>query len=104
MRPFFLVAAVVLALMLLFPLVRIVRGPTIYDRLAGAAMMGTKTTVLLLIMGFAIDRADMFVDISIGYGLALFVGTLVTAKYLEAETERAADPREEGESETEASR
>jgi multicomponent Na+:H+ antiporter subunit F len=93
----FLYGSVALALLLLFPLYRIVRGPTIYDRLVGAAMMGTKTTVLLLLMGFAVGRADMYVDISLGYGLALLVGHLVVAKYLEKSAERGewADPEAE---------
>lgn len=83
MTEIFLWSAVALSLMLLFPLYRMVVGPSIYDRLVGAAMLGTKTMVLLLLMGFAVGRADMYVDISIGYGLALLIGHLVTAKYLE---------------------
>jgi multicomponent Na+:H+ antiporter subunit F len=81
---FFVGATVALALLLLFPLYRIVRGPTLFDRLVGTAMMGTKTTVLLVLMGHAVGRAEMFVDISLGYGLALLVGTFVTTRYLEA--------------------
>lgn len=81
---FFTGAALALGVLLFLPLYRIARGPTIFDRLVGAGMMGTKTTVLLILMGFAVGRADMFVDISLGYGLALLVGTLVTTKYLEA--------------------
>ena len=88
MNDFYLWSAVALSLMLLFPLYRMVKGPTIYARLVGAAMMGTKTMVLLLLMGFAVGRADMYVDISIGYGLALLVGHLVTAKYLEKSATR----------------
>lgn len=96
MIPFFTGAAVALGLLLFLPLYRIVRGPTLFDRLLGAAMMGTKTTVLLVLMGFAVGRADMFVDISLGYGLALLVGTLVTTKYLEAVAPGAAPPQGEG--------
>jgi multicomponent Na+:H+ antiporter subunit F len=81
---FFLGGAVALALLLFLPLFRIVRGPTLYDRLVGASVMATKTTVLLVLMGHAVGRADMYVDISLGYGLALLVGTLVATKYLES--------------------
>ena len=90
MSTVFLATGIALGLMLGLPLFRIVRGPTIFDRLLGAGMMGTKTMVLLLVMGFIVDRETMFVDISLGYGLALLVGTLVTAKYLEADAERDA--------------
>jgi multicomponent Na+:H+ antiporter subunit F len=81
---FFLGGAVALGLLLFLPLFRIVRGPTLYDRLVGASVMATKTTVLLVLMGHAVGRADMYVDISLGYGLALLVGTLVATKYLES--------------------
>lgn len=92
MTAFFTGAAVALALLIFLPLYRIVRGPTLFDRLLGTAMMGTKTTVLLVLMGYAVDRADMFVDVSLGYGLALLVGTLVTTKYLEAVAPGAPPP------------
>ena len=84
MIPFFTGAAIALGVLLLLSLYRIVRGPTIFDRLLGTAVMGTNTTVLLLLMGHAVGRADMFVDISLGYGLALLVGTLMATKHLEA--------------------
>jgi multicomponent Na+:H+ antiporter subunit F len=93
---FFLGATIALAVLLLLPFYRIVRGPTIFDRLLATAMMGTKTMMLLLLMGFALGRADMFVDLALGYGLALLVGTVVTTKYLEAVAgeARAAEQRE----------
>lgn len=84
MTSFFLGATVALGLLLFLPLYRIVRGPTLFDRLVGASVMATKTTVLLVLMGHAVGRADMYVDISLGYGLALLVGTLMTTKYLES--------------------
>lgn len=88
MEAIFLATAVALGLMLAGPLWRIVRGPTVYDRLIGASMMGTMTSVLLLVMGYVADRADMYVDMSLGYGLALLIGSLVTTKYLETQAER----------------
>ncbi len=93
MQSLYLGAAVVLALLLAAPLWRIVRGPTIFDRLVGASMLGTKTIVLLMLMGQAGGRLDMYVDISLGYGLALMGGTLVAAKYLE---DQARKDRERG--------
>ncbi len=96
MQTIYLAAAVFVALLLVSPLVRIVRGPTVFDRLLGASVLGTKTIVLLMLMGAATGRLDMWVDISLGYGLALLAGTLVTAKYLEgyAEASREKDREE----------
>jgi multicomponent Na+:H+ antiporter subunit F len=89
------VAALVLGALLFLPLVRIVRGPTVFDRALASGTLGTKTMVLLVLMGFLVDRADMYVDISLGYGLALIIGTLVTAKYLERSNEPAKEPESE---------
>lgn len=84
MSVLFPTVGVILGLLLAFPLYRIIRGPTVYDRLVGLSTMGTKTVVLLLVMGYIAERPDMYVDLSLGYGLALIVGTLVTTKYLES--------------------
>lgn len=95
MSAFFLGASIALGLLLIPPLIRIVRGPTVFDRLIGVGMMGTKTIVLLLLMGYAVRRADMYVDLSIGYGLALLIGVLVAAKFLESVRARASGKSEE---------
>ena len=98
----FLACSVVLAAMLVLPLVRIVRGPTVFDRLLGAGAMGTKTMILLVLVGATLGRVDMYVDISLGYGLALVVGTIVSTKYLEtyaARKEAAEQATAEGRSE-----
>jgi len=58
-------------------------GPTVFDRILGVSGFGTKTTVLLLLMGAVYDRVDMFVDISLGYALLSFVGSLAAARYFE---------------------
>ncbi|RMG18192.1 MAG: pH regulation protein F [Deltaproteobacteria bacterium] len=90
-----LAASIALGVMLLGPLWRIVRGPTVYDRLIGASMMGTMTSVLLLLMGYVVERGDMYVDMSLGYGLALLIGSLVTTKYLEAQAARRRGAQEQ---------
>jgi multicomponent Na+:H+ antiporter subunit F len=55
--------------------------------MAGISAIGTKTLVLLMIMGFIYNRVDMFVDISMVYALLNFVGSLAAAKYLEMKGE-----------------
>jgi multicomponent Na+:H+ antiporter subunit F len=58
-------------------------GPTIFDRILGLNGFGTKTTVVLLLVGGIYERLDMFVDIALGYALLSFVGTLTAARYFE---------------------
>jgi multicomponent Na+:H+ antiporter subunit F len=62
-------------------LVRVVGGPTVLDRILGGNVIGTKTTVLLLIIGVLYDNVAMFVDIAIAYALLNFIATLGAAKY-----------------------
>lgn len=75
--------AVALALVMLLSLYRVVSGPSIFDRLTGLGLIGSKMIVLLLVLGAWSERVDLYVDIALSYGLISFVGTLVMAKYFE---------------------
>lgn len=81
MTDFFLYSAVVLTIIISVPLVRVVKGPTVYDRLVGANAIATKTIVLICLIGFLYHRIDMFIDITLAYAVLGFVGSLVIAKY-----------------------
>ena len=83
MKQMFVVAVVTLSVAMALSLYRVLRGPTVFDRLTGLGLIGTKTILLLLLLGFLTQRVDMFVDISLSYGLMSFIGTLVLAKYFE---------------------
>lgn len=74
-----------LCVLVLFVLYRGIFGPGVFNRIAAISAIGTKSLVLLLIMGFIYNRVEMFIDISIVYALLNFVGTLAAAKYLEME-------------------
>jgi len=58
-------------------------GPGVLNRIAGISAIGTKTLIILLLMGFVYNRVEMFVDISMVYALLNFIGTITAAKYLE---------------------
>jgi len=77
----FLGCGIALVLLMALCLVRVVGGPTILDRILGGNIIGTKTTVLLLIIGVLYDNVSMFVDIAIAYALLNFIATLGAAKY-----------------------
>jgi multicomponent Na+:H+ antiporter subunit F len=65
----------------------VVYGPTIIDRIVGVGAIGTKTLLVLVLMGFIYDRIEMFLDISIVYAILNFIGTLAAAKYFEGRGE-----------------
>lgn len=85
MEGFFLGSALFLSFLVLLSLIRVVFGPAIFNRIVAINVIGTKTVVILALIGMLYGRLDMFVDISLAYGLLNFIGTLAAAKYLETE-------------------
>ena len=78
---FILAIAVALILLILVSLYRLIFGPSILDRLLSANVVGTKTTVLLLLIGMLYEDLGMFVDIAVAYALLNFIATLGAAKF-----------------------
>ena len=70
----------VLATMLL-ALVRALKGPTVYDRVLAVNMFGTKTVLLLSVIGFLTGRPD-FLDLGLVYALINFISTIAILKYV----------------------
>ena len=83
MKTFLFCVLVLLAILIAVYLYRVLRGPTIFDRVLGLNGISTKAILLLIVMGVYFERVDMFIDISTGYALLNLVGALAVAKYLE---------------------
>ncbi len=83
MPTFIMVLTVGIALTMLVSLYRLLHGPTLWDRLSGLGLVGTKTIVLVLLLGRITGREDIFVDITLSYTLISFIGALALAKYFE---------------------
>ena len=66
-------AAILIAIAL--GLVRAFRGPTLYDRILAANMIGTLTVLMVAVLGFMTGRPG-FLDIALVYVLISFVGTI----------------------------
>ena len=87
---FFLVVLIAITLLIGVYLYRVLRGPTVYDRVLGLNGISTKAIILLIVIGTVYGRVEMFVDIATGYALVNLVGALAIPKYLE-ERGKAAD-------------
>ena len=83
MKTFLFYVLVMLAILLFVFLYRVLRGPTIFDRVLGLNGISTKAIILLIVIGVYFGRVDMFIDIATGYALLNLVGALAVAKYLE---------------------
>lgn len=82
METFFLYSAVFLTIIIAIPLIRVVNGPTLFDRLLATNAIATKTIVLICLIGYIFDRIDMFLDITLAYAVLGFIGSLVIAKFV----------------------
>ena len=83
MTAFFFFVLITLTVLMLVYFYRVVRGPSVFDRVLGLNGISTKAIVLLVVIGTLFERVDMFIDISTGYALLNLVGALAIAKFLE---------------------
>ena len=63
-------------------LVRTLKGPTLFDRILGVNMIGTKAVMVLCLLGFLQGRSG-FLDIALLYALINFIGTIAVLKFVE---------------------
>ena len=83
MDTFFIATGVALCFLMLLALHRAIHGPTAIDRIMGVNVIGTKTTILLVIIGTIYHRVDMFVDIALAYALLNFIVTIAASRYFQ---------------------
>ena len=82
-EPFFTIAAAIVLISSTVSIIRVIAGPTAFDRILSAGAAGTHAIAFLAIVGFIFQRPDMFVDLALTYALLNFIGTFVASKYLE---------------------
>ena len=92
----FTTAAIVLTILL--ALIRALAGPTVFDRILAANMIGTKTVLLIAVTGFLTGRPE-WMDLAILYALMNFIGILAVLRF-SAFGSLARNSRIEGEGES----
>ena len=60
---------------------RALLGPTVYDRILAVNSFGTKTVLMIAVLGFLSGRPD-FLDIALIYALINFIGTIAVLKFI----------------------
>ena len=76
----FAAAALAILATMAMALARALLGPTVYDRILAVNMFGTKTVLLIAVVGFLTGRPD-FLDLSLVYALMNFIGTIAVLKF-----------------------
>jgi len=83
MDTFFLYCSLYLSLLMVLSLYRGIFGPTVLDRLIGVNAIGSKTAVMLILIGLIYHRVDMFVDIALAYAMLNFIAVLAASRYFQ---------------------
>ena len=83
MYSMFEIAAFVIVLAAALVLYRVIVGPFVFNRILAVNMVGTKTVVILILVGFIYGRPEIFLDIAIVYALINFIAVLAFLRYVE---------------------
>ena len=76
----FAMATLALLVCMGLSLTRAVLGPTVFDRVLAVNSFGTKTVLLIAVLGFLAGRPD-FLDLALVYALMNFIGTIAVMKF-----------------------
>ncbi|MCQ8186029.1 monovalent cation/H+ antiporter complex subunit F [Parvularcula maris] len=76
----YLTAGIAIIVAMALMLARAIVGPTVYDRVLAVNSFGTKTVLLLGVLGFLTGR-PAFLDIALLYALINFIATIAILKF-----------------------
>ncbi|TVQ23985.1 MAG: pH regulation protein F [Spirochaetaceae bacterium] len=73
---------VALTILLMASLVRIIIGPTIWDRLLGMNLVTTKIVMAIAVLAVLMERSFL-IDVAIVYSLLGFIASILIARFIE---------------------
>ena len=79
-EPALAVTAIAILVTMTLALIRAMLGPTIFDRVLALNMFGTKTVLLICVIGFIYGRTD-FLDLALLYSLMNFIGMVALLRF-----------------------
>ena len=68
-------ATTAILIVMILAIIRGIIGPTLYDRILAVNMFGTKTVLLISLLGFVMGRPE-FLDIAMVYALINFINVI----------------------------
>ena len=73
-------ATLAILIVMIMSITRAILGPTFYDRILAVNVFGTKTVLLIALLGFVMGRPE-FLDIAIVYALINFISVIGVLRY-----------------------
>jgi len=80
MENIFIMACLLLIITSFVSLYRAIHGPGIFNRIIAVNIIGTKTILILVLIGFIYGRPH-FLDLALVYALLNFMMTIAATKY-----------------------
>ena len=81
--PFLVAATIAVALLIGAGLLRVHAGPTVFDRLVAVSLVSVNGVVIIVIVGFLLERPALFLDIALGFALLVFLLPLTLGRYFD---------------------
>ncbi len=86
----FTLTCIALLIVMGLALIRAFKGPTLYDRILAVNTFGTKTVLLIAVLGFLNGRPD-FLDLAIVYALINFISVIAILRFFEYAGKKTAE-------------
>lgn len=90
----FIAATAAVLVSLVLALIRAFLGPTVFDRILAVNAAGTKTVLLIAVLGFLMGRPE-FLDIAIVYALINFIANVAVLRFVQYGSFDSSDDRTE---------
>lgn len=87
-------ATLAIFITMILAIIRGIVGPTLYDRILAVNMFGTKTVLLIALLGFVMGRPE-FLDIAIVYALINFISVIGVLRYSDTHQFKHTSPQKE---------
>ncbi len=73
-------AIIAIFVVMVMAIIRTVMGPSLYDRILAVNMFGTKTVLMIALLGFSMGRPE-FLDIAMVYALINFISVIGVLRF-----------------------
>ncbi len=83
MSPYLITVLVIVGVLIAVGLYRVWAGPTVFDRLIAVALVSVNGVIVLVVLGFVLERPVLFLDIALGYALLAFLLPIALGRYFE---------------------
>lgn len=77
-----IIVFILIGIGMLFALLRLIIGPTVFDRVVGLDTVNIIITSLIVFLAFIL-KSSLYLDIAIVYAILSFLETIIFARYLE---------------------